>query len=374
VRDDYNWSDQQLNYLEHHRLWHIQARLSAGFWYDDNVNATDVVGPNGAGSYFNARPSVDVTYGPNSWGLGASLSYAADYRGYTKSEISDEFNQTASLNLTWTGSRTRAYLSTGYSDNDGGNVDIGERTQQTVMSLNTGFTYDITAKTSIGVAFTTELLDYSEGFFASNSYQVSAFADYKVTPKTSIGLGVAYGLTEVPEGTDYNTYDVNVRFNWSASDRLTVGLTAGAETVDSTAGDYSDVTPVFTFNFDYDLFGDGKTSAKIGAYRNFHPSAQLANQAYWSNGVFLSVSRQFGARTSVAMDVGYEYASYEATAAGITATRVDKLIYFRPSVTYAISTRISLSMFYEFSKDDSTGNGESSFERNSLGLMANFVF
>jgi uncharacterized protein (PEP-CTERM system associated) len=151
-------------------------------------------------------------------------------------------------------------------------------------------------------------------------------------------------------------------------------MTLGAQKVESAAGNYSDVTPVFLFNFDYDLVGDGKTTARIAAYRNFNPSAQLGNQAYWSNGVVLGVSRQFGARTSVALDVGFEYATYEATAADVIATREDKVYYFRPHVTYAISNRISLSMFYQYSKNDSTGIGESSFERNSIGIMANFVF
>ena len=117
-----------------------------------------------------------------------------------------------------------------------------------------------------------------------------------------------------------------------------------------------------------------KTSATLGVGRSFHPSASLANQSYFSNDVVLSVTQHVTERVMFSLATGYEFADYEATAANVIATREDNFYFIRPTVTYAISRSLSSSFFYQFSKDDSTGNGASSFERNSAGVMLNYAF
>jgi len=376
-KNSYQWSREDLAYLAKPGLWKISGRISAGWWYDDNIYLTQTgnsqTQKTGSG-YYNLRPSFDVTYGPNDWGLACAISYDMDFQWYDDSKVDNTFNQGVGLQVSWTGARTRIYASTAYSSVDGGNVDIGSRVQQNDMYLNSGITYDLSAKVSIGLSFGTELLDYSGDFFSSNSYTIGAFADYHITPKTSVGLGSSYGFTEVEGGVNYNTYGVDLRFNWAATGRLSVSATGGVQDIESTQGDFSDVTPTATLTINYDIFGNGKTSAGLNFYRSYHPSALLQNQAYWANGVALNLSQQVAERTQVAVALGYEFASYTATAADIVATRRDNYYYIRPNVTYALSNRISCSIFYQFSKDDSTGFGSASFERNEVGVMLNYAF
>jgi hypothetical protein len=153
---------------------------------------------------------------------------------------------------------------------------------------------------------------------------------------------------------------------------LKVNATLGAQQVESPG--FSQVTPVYNVGINYDILGDGKTSANLSTYRSYHASAQLRNQAYWSNGVVVSASRQIGSRTQFLLALGYEFADYSATAAGVTATREDSFYYIRPQISIALTTHAGISLYYQYSKDDSTGFGASSFESNSVGVMANLSF
>ena len=100
----------------------------------------------------------------------------------------------------------------------------------------------------------------------------------------------------------------------------------------------------------------------------------LQNQSYFANDVVLNFSQHVTEKTQASLALGYEFADYQATAADITATRRDNFFYIRPNITYAISRKLSSSLFYQLTKDDSTGNGASSFERNSAGVMLNYAF
>ena len=375
-KQGYQWSSEDLAYMSQPRIWNLTAVVSAGWWYDDNIylsgpgSETDKTGD----GYYNLRPSLNFAYGPNSWGLACAVSYDMDFQWYNGGEVDNTFNQSVGLQLSWTGARTRVYVSTAYTAIDGGNVDIGDRVQQNDMYLNSGVSYDLTAKTTLGVTFSTVLLDYSGDFFNSNTYTSGAYVDYKITAKSTVGLGADYAYTEVDGGVNYQTYDLNLRLGWAATSRLAVFSTVGAQYQETTEGDFSQTSPVFTLGINYDIFGNGKTSASINAYRNYNPSAILQNQAYWSNGVAVSFAQHIAGRTQVAIAAGYEFAEYEPTAANIVATRKDNFYYVRPNVTYAICNTLSSSVFYQFSKDDSSGFGSSSFERNTVGVMLNYAY
>ena len=140
------------------------------------------------------------------------------------------------------------------------------------------------------------------------------------------------------------------------------------------AGGFSNTTPVATLNLNYDIFGTGKTSATLSVNRSFQPSALMVNQSYFSNNVVLNFTQHVSEKLMVTLALGYEFADYRPTAANVTATREDNFFYIRPTITYAISRSMSASLFYQLSKDDSTGLGSQSFERNSAGIMLNYAF
>lgn len=378
-KEQYQWSDEDLAYMSSTRIWRLSARISGGWWYDDNVN---LAGPGSdskkeADSYFNLRPSLDLTLTPPGWGLTATITYDMDFQWYLNQKVDNVFNQHVGLNLNYdqgAGGKLRWFLNTSYFSVDGGNVDIGDRVQQNGMVLTGGLQYDLTGKLTLGLGFGGDLLDYTGGFFPSNSYRGNAYFDYAIAPKTKVGLGASYNYTVVDGGTNYNYYELNFRFSWAPTSRLSFNSTFGAMYLQSSGGGFSDVTPVATLDLNYDIFGTGKTSATLAVNRSYHPSALMMNQSYFSNNVVLTFTQHVSERILATLALGYEFADYRATAPDVTATRKDNFFYIRPNITYAISRSLSASVFYQFSKDDSSGFGSQSFQRNSAGVMLNYAF
>lgn len=370
--DEYIWNGDNLDYVADQRMWKLDARMMAGFWYDDNLFLDDGVSKQPVGdAYFSLNPSFDLNFGPNAFGLAASIYYSAEMLWYVKGETDDATNHHLSLTLSWTGAKARAFLSAAYASIHGPDVDVGDRLEKDTASISAGFSYILGAKTTLGVAVGTTILDYTGGFFNSSGYSASAYVDYQFSPKTAIGIGVGYGYNEIDGGSEYNNYDLNLRATWAATSRMTIAGTGGLQLNDT---EYSqDYTPVLAIDLDYDLLGDGKTSAKVSIYRDFHPAALFGNQAYWSTGAALDVSHAMTDRTRLGISLGYEFADYEVLSGDLPpgATREDNYYYIRPHFTYAFSERISMSLFYQFSNNDSEGYGAASFERNWIGITLN---
>ena len=119
-KEQYQWSDQDLAYMSSTRIWKLSARVSAGWWYDDNINLANgsTAHPKVADSYFNLRPSLDLTLTPPGWGLTATINYDMDFQWYLDQKSDDVFNQHVGLNLNYdqgAGGKLRWYLNTGYS-------------------------------------------------------------------------------------------------------------------------------------------------------------------------------------------------------------------------------------------------------------------
>jgi hypothetical protein len=384
--EEYVWNGDELDYVVQKRMWELDSRMMVGLWYDDNLFLDDGVTKEPVGDYyFSVNPSFDLSFGPNDAGLAATLYYNIEKQWYIQGKTDDAINQALAFRLLWTGAKARAYLGLSWATVNGNDVDVGTRLKRDGAQLTAGASYILGAKTTVGVGFQTTLREYSGGFSDSIGYSASAYADYQFSPKTSFGIGAGYGFTEVDGSEDYrfheagepasyHNYDLNLRATWAAASRLTVSGTAGVQ-LNETAYE-QEYTPVFSIDIDYDLLGDGKTSAKLSTYRDFHPAAALRKQAYWTTGIALDLSHALTDRTRIGLGVGYEFADYVAITYGnrFPATREDRYYYVRPNITYALNERISLSFLYQLSVNDSEGFGAASFERNWMGVTLNAAF
>ena len=376
----YEWNDQQVGYLVAQRKLHLSGRISAGWQYDDNIYISDVDAQE-SGSIA-LQPSLSLIYEPNSWGLSAAVNYNLDYQWYLD-DVRDEagnaedhsLNQTVGLAFTWTGAKLRATLGASYSDVDGGDIDVGSRVQGNTMTGHLSLAYDLTGKTTLGAYLSTEILDYSGEYFSSNSYNSSLYVDYRMTAKVSAGLQVGYGVTEVIDGSDSSDYNLSLRANWAATDKWGVHGSAGVENRSYSDGG-GDVHPIFDLGINGDLIStsSGKTSFGLTTYSGFHPSASLQDQGYYSIGVVANLTHRWRERWSETIAFGYERAKYVSAADLVEADRMDNYYYIRPNITYAVTDRFSLSLFYQYSINDSDGLDGKSYTRNHGGIMANFAF
>jgi hypothetical protein len=202
------------------------TRLSAGWWYDDNINLSEGGAQNKkvGDSYYNLRPSLDLSISPPGSGVKVAVSYDTDFQWYLGKAVDDIFNQQVGLNINFDrGGRLRWYLISTYASVDGGNVDVGDRVQQNNWLLSAGMQYDLTGKVTVGVNFSKELLDYAGHYFPSDSYNSAAYFDYAIGAKTKVGLGANFDYTSIDGGSDYRTYELNLRFSWAPTARLRPG-------------------------------------------------------------------------------------------------------------------------------------------------------
>jgi hypothetical protein len=61
-------------------------------------------------------------------------------------------------------------------------------------------------------------------------------------------------------------------------------------------------------------------------------------------------------------------------ASDIQAGRSDDILFWRTQLTYALNERISFTVFYQLTENESTGFGANSFSRNQYGIMATAAF
>src|SRR6188768_588135 len=113
-KEQYHWNDRDLENMSSTRWLVLTGRISGGWWYDDNINLS-----NGdkkvADSYWNLRPSFDLTLKPPGWGLTATITYDMDFQWYLDHKSDDAFNQHVGFNLNFDqggGGRLRWYVNT----------------------------------------------------------------------------------------------------------------------------------------------------------------------------------------------------------------------------------------------------------------------
>ena len=349
------------------RRWTFNASVAAGFQFDNNVSLQEDY--NTESGIYVVQPTVGVNYGPMASGLSFGLQYSPSFEWYTKEGIDDTVNHALSASLNWDHGPLHIYANLAYTKAESADVDAGERIARDAATASLGLTYDYSDKTSFGLTYSTDILSpENEQYIGSNTQTVGLFADYKITGKTTLGLGGQYEFQEVESGSDSNAYRFLIRSTWAATSKLTLHAAIGPELREYTDAD-SSVEAYWTAGIDYNFLDTGKTTFTLDLYRNQRPSIALTNQAYTATGIAGTLSYSATAKLRLTASVGYEHASYTSTAEGVSADRSDDLFLFRPGITYAINRRTSLSAFYQWTLNESSGEGEASFERNMYGLM-----
>ena len=356
------------------KRWNLFGSLTAGYEYDDNLSL-DEDGKAGSG-FMTVQPSVGAKYGPMASGLTMDLIYTADLEWYLDNDMGDRVNHDVSTNFNWERGPFRLFGSLAYSSQASANIDAGERIAQDTITTNMGATYEHSEKTSLGVTYSTDVFSpEDDSYIPSTTQTFGVFADYKVSGKTTLGLGAQYEYQQVGRGSDSNAYRVLLRSTWAATDRLTLRGEVGPEVREYTDAD-SGMEAYWNLGIDYKLkfLDTGKTTFSFDVYRDQSASSSLVNQSYTSTGIAGTLSYTPAERISVNIATGYEFANYTGTSAEVNADRQDQLYFARPSISYSFSRRASMSLFYQWTQNVSEGDQGVGFERNGYGALFTVSF
>jgi len=365
------------------RRWTIQSSLSAGYTYEDNVG----LGANAIGSaIYNVSPTVAVKYGPMGSGLTFGLSYTANYQYFENNAFKEALNHAVTTNFNWDRGRLRVFGAAGFTNTAGANVDAGSRIDSNTIFASLGIAYNYTEKTTFGLSYTGNIFSPNDtSVFAQNNQVINqsllrtlthtfgTYFDYQITGKTKLGLEAQYGIQDVDRGNDLTFYRFLLRANWAATSKLTLNASLGPQ-LNQPEGEQGEMSAYWNLGIDYRLVDTGKTTFGLNIYRNQNPSISLVNQSFDTTGISASLTYLPASRLRLSTAFGYEFANYFSTSSIQQSTRQDHMYFIRPALVYAVTSWASLSVFYQYTENHSSGLGSTSFRRNSFGVAASIAF
>ena len=238
-------------------------------------------------------------------------------------------------------------LAQNFSSTAGGVVDVGTRVSQDNYQTAFSARYELTEKTFLQADATYRLTDY-ETLTDSDEWSVSPTANYQISPKVTLGLGVTYGQLSVSDQTTHvvtnatrtNTFVTvkdstqsyigpTLRASYRTSEKTDVSLSVGAE-YRTYADDSSSFSPVFSLVGSYRPF-EG-TSFTIEGHRREQNSAVLNGANYISTGGSLSVRQRLRERLFGTITASYDNADYEPVQRNVSVTRQDDYFLLRYGV------------------------------------------
>jgi hypothetical protein len=346
------------SFSDHFRTGPLQLRadLSAGYEYT-NETALRVEDPHGTDESPFLAPALGAFYNQELGPLTVSARYSLGYvyyleQSYLAADHSGGiFSQTAGLDLSLDGKRSKFTSSTSASQGTGEDVESGElRDRITVAELLNGV-YTVTDFTQVGASGGLNYASFSGGTSALNSaaYADSSstttvtgqlFGDYIVTGKTRLRIEFGAGDEDQAVGgtgdSNLSYYQALLSVNYLPAPKLSLdgGLGYGqqynsavmgkqnmtshavysvtisyAPTVKTAASlhfgyEGVDVAPDFSLLAHYQARQN--TALELSAYQNSNYSTFLASENLVTRGVLASVQQRFFDKVEVALGSGAE--------------------------------------------------------------------
>jgi hypothetical protein len=353
--------------------WGMSLKLDTGWDYDDNLGSSASGSSQGANSYY-VRPIIGINVGQEQSSLFFKLNYSPEFRYYEDHVSGDAINHYLVTSFSIAGSRSRITGTINASKSDGSAVEGGSHVNSKNVSANISASYDISDKTKVGLELTPDLSSY-QSLDSYQRYSGSAFADYAVTAKTRLGLGLTYEHTAVDLGPNQDAYGANIRLGWNSNRKLSINGVFGPQ------WRYFDGVDGARFNYNLGLALDykvtDKTALSANIYRHTTPSVTNVGQSYDSTGVSLGINETFTSRLSASLSAGFEHSSYFSpldTSDSVGNDRSDDYFFIRPRLTYTVSSHLSFTAYYQYSKNSSSGSNSESFARNQVGVYGTLSY
>jgi len=369
--------------------WRVDLGLQTSVTYDDNifiqhVNRTSDV-------YFGITPVVAVTWGkplsaadtltglvsrflrpvdPNEPGDSLLLRYSPTATFFVHNGDQNSFDEDVTVDGRLRTEKTLLEFEARYQTLSSPDVDVGNRINRSVYSAYGDINYSITNKTSVDSHLDFDHTSYEGGLnFTDIGERVTL--DYKVAPKTSIGLGGAIGYTNVEEGSDQLYEQGLVHLHYVPTQKITIDLLAGVE-VRQISGGSTRTTPVWEFNASY--AAQQSTTVLLTVSRKTEPSAIFQGQDVDRTTVEGNIRQLLFQKVYLSLGGGYQHAEY--VDAGINsgaADRTDNYAYLGVSAATEITKWCSLRMDYRY-QDNFSSIDDFAFRRNVADIQLNVQF
>ena len=380
----------------------VHARAVSSFVYDDNLSlhdrprtGTQIAGiqtgraqePLGDDFIFTFSPGIVFTKAATleDSRTAFALDYSPSFIFFLKNSQQNAVNHDVRMNAGYAFTKLTLGLVQNFSAGEGGVVDVGDRVQQN--NYNTGLTvrYELTEKTFLLLDGAYRRTDY-ETLTDSQEWTVTPTANYQITPKVTLGLGVTVGQLFVDEpaleirSTGLGSATTNVVVKTRVQTYVGPTLRAAYKTTEKT-----DVS--LSFGGEWRQYADGSSTfgpvfALAGSYRPFEGTSftleghrRQQNSAVISGANFITTGATLGARQRLRDSLfgtatfSYDHSDYEPTTSDVEITRRDDYFLLRCGLEAILGRSWSLGVFYQY-RENISSDESYSFNNNQVGIQA----
>jgi hypothetical protein len=355
------------------KKWLLLYNFSTGVTYDDNIFITN---------QNRVADEIFTVSGGLTLGLGDFRNLQDNYLlaqyqltgfFYVHNSQEDAPQQQFALRTQFRFSKLTLQTQTLYDYLTQANRQVGNFVRQTVIDNSLRLNYDYSDKTQFFLGGE-QITNLFASFLNSYEYIGRLGGTYQISPKINLGGEAVFGRL-VQEQSATGTYaQLRLLADYDLTGKLSAQLSVGGEIryYDSSGGDLTKATPVFSLGLTYRPFPD--TSIGLRAYRNVNASPSLAGENYTATGIALQLRQLLFQRLTVGISTGYENDSYLATQAGAAEpNRTDNYYFIEPNFTYRFRDWLSATLSYEFRRNASNEASSAFFDnRITFSVGVNF--
>lgn len=355
-------------------LWRLAFTFGAGMYYDGNIFITHLNRQSDTVFTIDGGAAFELGDFRNQLDNYLIANYLVTGYFYTTYSYENYADQDFSLQGKYRFSSFTLNSNINYDYLNGADRLVGNGTFVSRQLIDSRFrlTYDLTPKTQLYGEFelmTVLYKDYSDSF----EYTARFGIDYQLTGKIVVGVqGVIGTLEQQGQGDESSTYfQARLHAGYQLSEKLTFDATVGAEYREYSNGGQPALDPVFSLGLIYRPFFD--TSFSLNAYRSEFASPVYQGEDFIGTGVSTTVSQKFLDRFKASLSLGYEHDSYTSAAANTPSiNREDDYVFFRPSLTYSFKSWLSVTVYYQYSRDSSSLSNSSYYDNRVGGQLSIF--
>jgi hypothetical protein len=285
------------------------------------------------------------------------LDYTPSLGFYSKGPYDDTVNHSASLAANFGYKDWSFHIAQGYEKATNPLIETGAQTETETLVTSVDATWDFNQKFFFDFTLYQQFLN-AQGFQNSRQWSSMEWANYRLTPRLSVGAGLGGGYSDVDFGSDSTFEQIQGRVNWHPSSRLVLNLNGGIEIRQfvSTPGSDNLINPIMGASATYLLFEP--TSLYIAANRSVG-SSFFANEVTETASISGGVSQRFLKYMHVGVSAGYRSSDYISTAANqsFESTRQDSYSFVSTTLGTSFLGKGSATLAYTHSNNQSTVHG-----------------
>jgi len=382
----------------------VHARVLSSFTYDDNVYIYDRPAPSsgiqtgatreqlGDDFIFTFAPGVQITKPTTLEDSRTALSvdYTPSFVFFLKNDDESSVDHSARLSAGYALTKLTLNLAQDWSSTRGSVVDVGSRVSQVNYHTSASLRYELTAKTFLQMDGSYRITDY-ETLTDSEEWSTTTTANYQVTPKTTLGLGVTVGQLFVDEQMQQMIVHTNpitsavrtnfittartraqtyvgptIRASYKTTEKTDISLSFGGEWRIYDDGS-SSFGPVFSLTGTYRPFET--TSFSIEGHRREENSVVLSGENFISTGGSIAVRQKLRERLSAHASFSYDQRAYKAARRGVDSGRSDDYFLLRYGLDAIVGRSWTIGIFHQY-RENTSSDESFSFDNNQVGIQA----